>query len=80
MQSRDEHLFDLIMFEIDEQPTADVEEVKHGEWKEHFAFDCWHYDCPFCDDGFATKERDNTLPNYCGNCGAKMDGERKEDV
>ncbi len=62
------------------QPTADVVEVKHGEWKEHFSFDCWHYDCSFCDDGFATKERDNTLPNYCGNFGAKMDGVRKEDV
>lgn len=27
LQSRDEHLFDLIMFEIDELPTADVVEV-----------------------------------------------------
>lgn len=27
LQSRDEHLFDLIMFEIDETPTADVVEV-----------------------------------------------------
>lgn len=27
LQSRDEHLFDLIMIEIDEVPTADVVEV-----------------------------------------------------
>ena len=45
---------------------------------EHFAFDSWHYDCPFCDDGFATKERCEALPNYCGNCGAKMDGGKTE--
>jgi hypothetical protein len=53
---------------------ADVVEVRHGVWVEHFSFGVWHYDCPFCDDGYATKERDNTPPNYCPNCGAKMDG------
>jgi hypothetical protein len=55
-------------------PTADVAEVRHGRWKEHFSFGCWHYDCPFCDDGYATKEKDKTPPNFCQNCGAKMDG------
>ena len=59
-------------------PTADVAEVKHGEWREHFAFGCWHYDCPFCEDGYAMKEKDNTPPNYCQNCGAKMDGKKVE--
>ena len=59
-------------------PTADVVEVRHGEWIEHFSFGCWYYDCPFCDDGYATKEKDQTPPNYCGNCGAKMDGTPKE--
>ena len=63
---------------VKEAPSADVEEVKHGEWIEHFSYGCWHYDCPFCDDGFATKEKCKTKPNYCGNCGAKMDGERKD--
>lgn len=59
---------------VENAPTADVVEVKHGKWKEHFGFGCWHYDCPLCDDGYATKEKDKTPPNYCGNCGAKMDG------
>ena len=59
--------------EIREAPTADVVEVKHGEWKEHFDYDCWFYDCPFCYFGFATKIRNEDPPNYCENCGAKMD-------
>ena len=58
---------------IKSAPVADVVEVKRGEWKEHFAYDCWHYDCPFCDFGFATKIRQEETPNYCENCGAKMD-------
>ena len=57
-------------------PTADVVEVKHGEWIKHFSYGCWHYDCPFCDDGFATDAefKINQLPHYCSNCGARMDG------
>ena len=60
--------------------SADVVEVRHGEWKKHFSYGLWHYDCPFCDDGFAMAEdfEANKLPNYCSNCGAKMDGERRE--
>lgn len=63
---------------IDGKTVDDVAEVKHGEWKEHFAYGCWHYDCPFCDDGFATKERQINTPNYCQNCGAKMRGGKEE--
>ncbi len=71
-------LVDHVLHKIRNCPTADVVEVKHGEWKEHFAFDCWHYDCPFCDDGYATKEKDETPPNYCGNCGANLHLFRKD--
>lgn len=53
---------------------ADFVEVKHGYWKEYFSAGKFHYDCSVCDDGFATKERLKTVPNYCSNCGAKMDG------
>ena len=65
---------------LDCQPTADVVEVRHGRWIEHYAYECWHYDCPFCDDGYATKERDNTPTNYCPNCGAKMDGKDEKNA
>lgn len=34
LQSRDEHLFDLIMFEIDEAPTAVVVESMQAQCKE----------------------------------------------
>ena len=63
---------------LDNAPTADVTEVKHGEWKVHFSFDKWHYDCPFCDFGFAIGIRQESPPNYCENCGAKMDKKGSE--
>ena len=68
------HMEDYYYNAIADYPTADVVEVRHGEWVEHFAFDCWHYDCPFCDDGYATKGREKHPANYCSNCGAKLDG------
>ncbi len=54
--------------------------VKHGTWRESFSYGRWHYECPFCDNGYATKEKDETPPNYCGNCGAKMDGEIHDKI
>lgn len=50
-----------------------------GKWIEHYSFDVWHYDCPFCDDGYATKGRDTTPPNFCSNCGAKLSGVKCEE-
>lgn len=63
---------------INEQPTADVQEVKRGYWiperdpDENNRIQCFH--CSVCDDDFhyigafvATK--------YCPSCGARMDGE-----
>jgi hypothetical protein len=69
--------FDEGCIAVDFEPAADVVEVKHGEWIESFSNGVWHYDCPFCDDGYATSGRDTTPPNYCSNCGARL-GERKE--
>ena len=56
---------------INTQPTADVDEVKHGEW-------LWNkgrgwgeafYFCSLC-----AGDGDSGEDNYCPNCGAKMDG------
>lgn len=57
-----------------EIPSADVVEVRNGVWAEGCSHGVWHYDCPFCGDGYATKERQQKPENYCSNCGARMDG------
>ena len=62
---------------IDEQPTADVAEVKHGKWIEHphFNFEGGYsgadYECSMCGYSDCVYEE----YNYCPNCGAKMDKE-----
>ena len=53
--------------QIKRMPTADVVEVKHGEWKWDERFS--DYTCSLCHNW------DLTTPNYCPHCGAKMDGD-----
>lgn len=61
-------------------PTADVEEVKHGEWIEDGYYDnpCV---CSYCG---AEAMHNNKIPKthirtpYCSQCGAKMDGGKAE--
>ena len=61
--------------------TADVVEVRHGFWTAHPA----SYECSICGNEFFVEGyaedydavEDYDL-HYCPNCGAKMDGERKE--
>jgi len=59
---------------INEQPTADVVKVKRGKWIESYNNNCWHYNCPFCNDGYTTINKDISQYNYCSNCGADMRG------
>lgn len=62
---------------IEEAPTADVDEVRHGTWY-HETDNNWvgYAKCSACGRrmnyscyGYA----------YCALCGAKMDGERREE-
>ena len=54
-----------------ELPTADVAPVVHGRWNADET-------CSLCGEksteGLDATKWDYWLPNYCPNCGAKMDG------
>ena len=64
---------------IDTAPAADVAEVVHGEWLENdgrcYCNRCFEFSCTVMDD---TGTIYNDLTKFCPNCGAKMDGGRKE--
>lgn len=70
-----------LMRYVKRQPAADVAPVVHGQWDgegDGFAdgeivLDVWYCsECGHCiDDG---TDDPCVLPNYCPNCGAKMDG------
>ena len=52
-------------------PTADVAEVKHGEWILH---DDGSGTCKVCGKHQKNIWDMDNWQNYCGHCGAKMDG------
>lgn len=72
---------DMIEDCIDNAPTADVEEVRHGKWV-HYGEDvqCSNYG-HVTDDIYFEGDMDSgyytALPHYCSNCGARMDLEDK---
>ena len=66
--------------DIDSMPTIDAVPVVHGEWTTKRT---WQHDgeiyCSVCDSNAPTEgDYRQVKTNYCPNCGAKMDGERKE--
>lgn len=74
---------------IKRQPTIDAVEVVHGEWIEVDDFEGaikGRVVCSNCKNPFEsivmTNEKiilTNQKTNYCPNCGAKMDGERRTE-
>lgn len=60
--------------DINSIPTADVVEVRHGEWRE-VNEKYPRYMCTFCNHLFNNKNY-----NYCPYCGAKMDGGKNENL
>ena len=58
-------------------PTVDAVPVVHGYWETIFSVDCvtYKYKCSNC----GHYVRIGSDRNFCPNCGARMDGERKED-
>lgn len=60
----------LVLKAVTEAPTIDVEPVRHGHWIETSPINIWQcYDCSECKFGVSGGK-----PNYCPNCGTKMDG------
>ena len=70
---------------IQEQPTADVKEVVHGEWIETEICDGIPCDaCSICGyspfyKGEPVLVRSTYNFNYCPNCGTRMDERREDD-
>lgn len=73
--------FEICLKALRNQPKADVAEVVHGKWnnqtrgqfcKNGIFRTCRFYQCGKC------KYKSIVKTNFCPNCGAKMDGGRKE--
>ncbi len=65
---------------IDNAPTVDAVPVVHGRWIDvpWTYIGAKRYMCDQCsDDEYWKKRIVNIKENYCPNCGARMDGERK---
>ena len=87
--SKGQDIADRILDDVVELPTADVEEVKHGYWKDRYGnkYANHLYECSICgkealfefylNELDQTKERQVLTP-ICPYCGAKMDGGNAE--
>lgn len=67
-----------VIASIENAPAADVQEIKHGEWK--LCYEDWRRqiagdECSAC--GFQHYGACISHYHYCPNCGAKMDGGKK---
>lgn len=61
---------------IEDAPTADVVEVRHGKWTLHTD---GSGTCSECKKTQKNVWDYNSWQNYCGHCGARMDGD-EDDV
>ena len=80
----------FVQGQINAVPTADVVEVRHGEWIEEQrpystsagvrSSSLWRK-CSVCDGAYPVVTVGQHLKKYkhCFECGAKMDGERSEN-
>ena len=76
-------IVDIFCKIIMDEPTADVEEVKHGEWETVVVYnDTCIATCSSCRQPIVERECNATafkLENeFCRKCGAKMDGGKSE--
>ena len=64
-------LMDAFDDALEDAQTVDAVEVVHGRWIDAREY-CGDFMCSNCDALYGTNKF-----NYCPNCGAKMDGEKK---
>lgn len=55
--------------------AADVQPAKRGKWLQHGKADDYFWCCSACKKWIIYAEHDLYKHHYCGNCGAKMDGD-----
>ena len=63
--------FAVLVEAIEKIHAADVVEVRHGYWESRYNEE-YKYRCSLCDGG------SDLCSDYCPNCGAIMDGKRKD--
>ena len=66
---------------IEDAPTIDAIPVQIASWVSHGIGQenvPWGYNCSRCGKWFVIGEATADEYHYCPNCGAKMDGERKD--
>lgn len=63
--------------QINDAPTADVAEVRHGRWTLHTDGSGTCSECGTTQKNVWDCDR---WQNYCGHCGARMDGDDGETV
>ena len=63
-------------------PTIDAVEVVHAGWQSHGDFFTSYLKCPVCEKSICAyaDNGDGQRFDYCPNCGAKMDGHKKEGL
>lgn len=72
-----------IMRILEKMSAADVVEVRHGYWKWETKIEPQAQNrlyCSICDNECLSKGNYYVKSKYCPHCGAKMDGERKEQT
>ena len=62
---------------IEDAPTVDAVEVVHGRWEYHW-FDSYCSECGWENKADSVTRCRSDYP-YCPKCGARMDGERKDN-
>lgn len=63
---------------LEKEPTADVEEVKYGEWVTVYSENGYHKECSVCGSRWMLDSKEHVCKETkrCYECGAKMDGRK----